>query len=124
MAIGLEHHLQGKCYVRQTQPVCPIERIYARRLGGARLQQRADRSMSRHIRRDALRARPMNRVSDHPLDQRMMINGIRFVARAEIKNPSAAAHPTVSAAEDLAAFEPRNEDLLIGRRDTEWFAVT
>src|SRR5437879_11360429 len=81
-------------------------------------------NMSRHIRRGALRARPMNRVSDHPLDQRMMINGIRFVARAEIKNPSAAAHPAISAAEDLAAFEPRNEDLLIGRRDTEWFAVT
>src|SRR5687767_7362258 len=71
----------------------------------------------------SLRARPSNRIANHTLNLFAMVNRISLVPRAEIKNSTAAANPAVAPAKNLAALEPRNENLLIRRGDTERLAV-
>src|SRR5215472_6778426 len=82
-----------------------------------------DGHMPRHLRCYSLRFGPANRVINHSLDEWMMVNRITFVARAKIKDPATAAGPAVPAPEDFAAFEPRDEDLLIRRRNAERLTV-
>src|SRR6266516_1657175 len=83
-----------------------------------------DRHVARDIRADALWLGPENRVVNDALDQRVVVNRVGFVPGAEVKNASAAARPAISAAENFPALEPRNEHLLVGRRNSERFAVT
>ena len=53
------------------------------------------------------RRRPLHAVGQHPLDVRMVVDGIVLVARAEVEDPACAARPRAAAAEDLAAGEAR-----------------
>lgn len=66
---------------------------------------------------------PADPVGNDPLDLRMMVNGVTFVARAEIKDATAAATPGASAPEHLAALEPGDEYQIVWSRDAEGFAV-
>src|SRR5215467_7406201 len=65
-----------------------------------------DGHMPRHLACYSLRLRPADRVIDHSLDERMMVNRIAFVTGAKIENPAAPPDPAISTAEDFAAFEP------------------
>src|SRR4051812_47986944 len=61
------------------------------------------------------RSGPARGVGEHPLDVRVVVDGIVLVARAEVEDPARAAGPAAPAAENLAAREARDEDELVRR---------
>src|SRR5882672_229841 len=60
-----------------------------------------DRHVARDIRADALWLGPVDRVVNDALDQRVVVNRVGFMPGAEVKNASAAARPTIAAAENF-----------------------
>src|SRR5437763_995208 len=97
----------------------PRSIVHARAAGVNSFRCLLDRHMKRHFRGPSLRTRPSDRVVNDALNLGVVINGIKFVARAEVKDPPAAAGPAIAAAENFSALEPRNEDLFIRRRNAE-----
>ena len=65
-----------------------------------------------HVRLLPLGPRPEDRVIDDALNERVVVDGVGLVARAEIEDAAAAARPTVPAAKDFPAFEPRDKDCI------------
>src|SRR5690606_29947572 len=62
------------------------------------------------------RSGPLDCVRDDVENLRMIVNGVGFVAGAEVEDAPLAAIETASAAEHLAAFKPADEDEFIRRR--------
>src|ERR1039458_608169 len=76
-----------------------------------------------HVRLLPLGPRPEDRVEDNALNERVVVDGVGLVAWTKIEDAPAAARPTVPATKDFAAFKPRDEDLLIRRRDAEGLTI-
>ena len=66
---------------------------------------------------------PVDAVGDHTPDDRVVIDGVLLVARAEVEHAAGASIKTAPGAENLAAGEARNEHQLVGLRDVEEFPV-
>ena len=69
------------------------------------------------------RASPTDCVFDDLLHVFILIRRIRFVAGLEVEDLAITAGEGASAAEDLTAIEPTDEDDLIGIRNVKGFAV-
>src|SRR5262245_53086130 len=71
----------------------------------------------------ALRPGPFHPVGNHTLNLRMMIDRIGLMARTEIKNSSAAAHPAIASAKNFPTLEPRHKHLLVGHRNAKRLTI-
>ena len=65
----------------------------------------------------------VNRVLQDSPNERVKINRVSFMARTEVKYFAVAAFPRAAAAENLAAFKPRNKNNFVGRGDGERLAI-
>ena len=88
---------------------------------GPRLERRALECLG-HVPADAPRC-PAASVGQDAQDVRVVIRGVRLVARLEIQHPTQAAVPGAHAPEHLAAREPADHQQLIRVGDVEPFAV-
>ena len=70
-----------------------------------------------------LRRRPAHGIGDHLTHDDVVVRRIRLVPGSEIEDLAIAAAPGAAAAEDLAALEPGNENLLLGRGNDKGLAV-
>src|SRR6478735_1680789 len=68
-------------------------------------------------------ARPACRVGDDSTDRRVEVGRMRLVAGSEVEDATAPALVAATAAEDLAALEPADQDQAVGCRDVEVLAV-
>ena len=66
---------------------------------------------------------PPHRIGNHLLNLFIMINGVGFMSRSEIKNPSMTTLPAAATTEYLATFEPGDENYFIGIGNVESLAV-
>ena len=70
-----------------------------------------------------IRSRPADCISQNQLRTRIEIDGIHFVSGRKIENFPVAAFPGAAGTKNLAAFEPRNKNNFVRRRDREWLTV-
>jgi hypothetical protein len=66
---------------------------------------------------------PANRISDDGLDLGIVVDRECFVTGLEVEDLSLATVPAITAAEDLATFEPADEHLFLRRGNVEIFTI-
>src|SRR5215212_728771 len=104
------------------------------RCWSATVDSRIDRSSTQpwgrtvdHLRRNELqarlRARPLHRVGQNPLDIGMPVDRVLLIAGREVEDLALAAPPATARPEDLASAEAGDEDQFIGAGDVEVLAV-
>src|SRR5215217_5713164 len=100
----------------------------------ATVDSRIDRSSTQpwsrtvdHLRRNelqaGLRARPLHRVGQNPLDIGVPVHRVLLITGREVEDLALAAPPATARPEDLASAEAGDEDQFIGAGDVEVLAV-